>query len=56
MLARQKWTAPQREWLVRIGKQIKKEKIVDREAMDSGAFASQGGFRHIDKTFEGKLD
>ena len=56
ILARQKWTAPQRDWLVRIAKQIKREKIVDREALDAGAFASQGGFRHLDKTFEGKLE
>jgi len=56
ILARQKWTAPQREWLGRIAKQIKKEKIVDREAIDSGAFASQGGFRHLDKTFDGQLE
>ncbi len=56
ILARQPWTTPQRDWLTRIGKQIKKEKIVDREAMDSGAFATQGGFRHLDKTFDGKLE
>ncbi len=56
ILARQAWTTPQREWLVRIGKQIKREKIVDREALDAGAFASQGGFRHLDKTFDGKLE
>ena len=56
ILARQKWTAPQRDWLARIAKQIKKEKVVDREALDSGAFASVGGFRHLDKTFEGRLE
>jgi type I restriction enzyme R subunit len=55
ILAKKKWTSPQRDWLTRIAKQIKREKIVDREAIDSGAFAAEGGFARIDKTFEGKL-
>ena len=56
ILGRQKWTTPQRDWLTRIAKQIKKEKIVDRAALDAGAFATQGGFRHLDKTFDGRLE
>lgn len=55
ILARQAWTPVQRDWLVRIAKQIKRERLVDREAIDSGAFAAQSGFRHLDKTFDGKL-
>ncbi|MBI4951778.1 MAG: type I restriction-modification system endonuclease [Myxococcales bacterium] len=56
ILARQKWTTPQRDWLGRFGKQIKLEKVVDREALDQGAFAAQGGFKRFDKTFDGKLE
>ncbi len=56
ILAGRKWTTAQRDWLGRIAKQIKVEKVVDREAIDAGAFASQGGFKHLDRTFDGKLE
>jgi type I restriction enzyme R subunit len=55
ILAQKAWTPPQRQWLDRIGKQLRKEYIVDRAAMDSGAFRSQGGFKRIDKIFNGQL-
>ena len=54
--ASQAWTPPQRKWLERIGKQLKKEYIVDRDAFDQGAFREQGGFKRINKVFEGKLE
>jgi type I restriction enzyme R subunit len=38
ILAQQAWTPPQRQWLDRIGKQLRQEYIVDRAALDSGAF------------------
>jgi type I restriction enzyme, R subunit len=56
ILKRQAWTAPQRDWLTKIGKQMKKEKIVDRAALDADAFASQGGFKRIDKLFDGTIE
>lgn len=56
ILASQPWTPPQRQWLERIGKQLKVEYIVDREALDEGAFQTQGGFKHINKAFDGKLE
>jgi type I restriction enzyme R subunit len=56
LLARQPWTAPQRKWLERIGKQLKKERVVDRDAFDEGQFASEGGFARFNKGFEGKLE
>ena len=56
ILASRAWTTPQRQWLERIGKQIKVEYIVDRIALDEGAFRAQGGFRRIDKVFDGKLE
>ncbi|MFI5301133.1 MAG: type I restriction-modification enzyme R subunit C-terminal domain-containing protein, partial [Polyangiales bacterium] len=57
VLASRKWTNGQRQWLERIGKQMKAETIVDREALDAGAFQTEGGgFRGLDKRFDGKLD
>ena len=50
------WTNPQRRWLERIGKQLKAETIVDRQALDSGAFQRDGGFKRIDRVFDGKLE
>jgi type I restriction enzyme R subunit len=55
ILVSQNWTAPQRKWLERIGKQLKVEVIVDQEALDQGEFKSQGGFQRINKVFQGKL-
>jgi len=54
-LAKHKLTEPQKQWLGRIAAQLKVETVVDREALDSGAFAAQGGFARIDRTFEGRL-
>lgn len=56
ILANHTWTTPQRKWLERIGKQLKVEYIVDREALDEGAFKTQGGFKRINKIFDGKLE
>jgi len=56
LLARRPWTAIQRKWIERIGKQLVHETVVDRTALDQGAFKSEGGFVRIDKLFEGKLD
>jgi type I restriction enzyme R subunit len=57
MLAAKKWTDPQRKWLERIGKQLKVETIVDRDALDEGEFKNQGGgFDRLNKQFDGKLD
>ncbi len=56
ILASQAWTSPQRTWLERIGKQVKEETIVDREAMDRGQFQANGGFARINKIFDGRLE
>ncbi len=50
------WTEPQRKWLQRIGKQLEQEVVVDREALDHGEFAAQGGFERLNKIFKGQLD
>lgn len=56
ILTSQKWTAPQRKWLERIGKQLEKEYLVDKETLNQGAFKTQGGFQRINKVFQGKLE
>lgn len=56
ILASRAWTMPQRQWLERIGKQLKVETIVDREALDQGVFKDRGGFERINRTFEGRLE
>ena len=50
------WTAPQRDWLRRIGKQLLQETVVDREALSQGAFETAGGFERINKVFDGRLE
>ena len=56
VMASQQWTTPQRKWLERIGRQLKVETIVDREALDRGQFKAQGGFNRLNKVFGGKLE
>lgn len=55
ILKKQAWTVPQRTWLQNIAKQIKREVIVDREALDSGQFKADGGFKRLNRIFDGKL-
>lgn len=56
VLASRLWTAPQRDWLKKIGKQLNREIIVDREALDRGQFMDAGGgFARLNKTFDGQL-
>ncbi len=56
VLAGRAWAGPQRQWLERIAKQLKQETVVDREALDSGVFQRDGGFKRIDRVFDGKLE
>ena len=56
VMASQSWTTPQKKWLERIGKQLKVETVVDREALDRGQFKAQGGFNRMNKIFGGKLE
>ncbi len=56
VMASQTWTPPQKQWLERIGRQIKAEIIVDRDALDRGEFKVQGGFDRLNKVFGGKLE
>jgi type I restriction enzyme R subunit len=56
LLASRVWTAPRRQWLERIGKQLEQEVVVDRDAMDSGQFKAMGGYQRLNKIFQGQLD
>lgn len=49
------WTQPQRQWLGRIARQIKHNTIVDVEALNDQPFKRDGGFRRIDRVFDGRL-
>jgi type I restriction enzyme R subunit len=50
------WTDVQKRWLHRIGEQLQKEIVVDRESLDDEPFKADGGFRVINKRFDGKLE
>lgn len=50
------WTDPQRKWLARIAEQVEREIVVDREALDREPFEAHGGFRRLNKVFDGKLE
>jgi type I restriction enzyme R subunit len=54
--ASRSWTDPQRKWLARIGEQVEREIVVDRDAFDREPFAAHGGFRRLNKVFDGKLE
>jgi len=56
ILSSRAWTTPQRKWLERIGLQLRKEVIVDKEALDNGEFRSHGGFKRLNKVFDGKME
>ncbi|MCF3630145.1 type I restriction-modification system endonuclease [Thalassospiraceae bacterium LMO-SO8] len=56
ILAKAKWTEPQKTWLRRIAEQITKEIVVDRNSIDQGTFAAQGGFNRLNRVFNGQLE
>ncbi len=56
IVASRQWTDPQKRWLRRIGEQIEKEVVVDREAIDKEPFIADGGFNRLNKVFGGELE
>lgn len=57
VLASRTWTKPQRDWLTRIGKQLLKQRVIDRAMLDEDeAFKGAGGFARLDKQFGGELE
>lgn len=49
------FSALQKQWLDKLGKQLKRNVVLDREVLDSGPLAEEGGFRRIDRFFDGHL-
>ena len=56
ILARRQWTEPQRRWLRRIGEQLQREIVVDRESLDHEPFQADGGFARLNRVFDGTLE
>ena len=56
VLASRAWTEPQKRWLKRIGEQVEKEIVIDREAIDKEPFIADGGFARLNKVFGGELE
>ncbi len=56
VLGSRPWNDPQKRWLRRIGEQIEKEIVVDREAIDREPFAADGGFARLNRVFDGELE
>ena len=57
VLASRTWTEPQKRWLKRIGEQVEKEIVIDREAIDREPFVADGGFARLNKkVFGGELE
>lgn len=56
ILARGIWTDVQRQWLTRIGTQIEKTVVVDRNSFDEAPFDADGGFNRLNRVFDGRLE
>jgi len=56
IFAKHPWTDPQRKWLKRIAEQVAREIVVDRAALDHEPFRAHGGFKRLNKVFEGRLE
>lgn len=56
ILRSRQWTDPQRQWLRRIGDQIEREIVVDREALNQEPFINDGGFKRLNRLFDGQLE
>jgi len=54
--ARHHLTDVQMRWLQRIGDEMKSRIVLDRDAFEEPPFSQQGGFRRIDRFFDGRLD
>lgn len=56
ILASHPWTERQRQWLLRIARQLQLEVIVDRQALEQGEFGARGGFQRLNKELDGRLE
>lgn len=49
------WTKRQKDWLRRIGRQLRYKPVADASILDAGEFSEKGGFKRISKEFDGDL-
>lgn len=56
IIARGGWTPVQIKWLHKIGDQLQREIVVDRESFNEEPFKGDGGFAAFDKRFGGNLE
>lgn len=56
ILAKHPWTDQQRKWLERIAQQLEHETLVDRASLDREPFQAHGGFKRLNKVFDGQLE
>ncbi|OYW55246.1 MAG: type I restriction-modification system endonuclease [Hyphomicrobium sp. 32-62-53] len=56
ILKSQQWTDPQRQWLQRIGQRLENEVVLDQQVLDEAPFDQYGGFRVINRAFDGQLE
>ena len=50
------WTPVQQKWLKRIGDDVAKEVVIDREFFDTSQYKQDGGFERLNKVFGGRLE
>jgi type I restriction enzyme R subunit len=50
------WTAPQRDWLRRIGEAMIADLVVDSEALNEPPFDAGGGFNRLNRVFDGRVE
>lgn len=55
LLTSRDWTAPQKQWLNRIGRALRETPVSDPSLLAEPLFAQQGGFPRIDETFDHHL-
>ena len=55
LMANHDWTDPQKRWLRRIAEQVEREVVVDVEALDQEPFKKDGGFKRLNRVFDGQL-
>lgn len=56
ILSSRAWDVHQRKWLARFAEQMKANTVVDAAALGRPPFAKDGGFKRLNRIFEGKLE
>jgi len=51
ILASRAWPGPQKKWLERIAKEMKRSIVIDQSTFEEGAFKNAGGFKNMQHVF-----